>query len=553
MTHSSPCPCHLAPGQNGRSKHTNCFSELAAKDGLLSKGYQGLGEPRNRNGSESFEEVPMYVAFLTLMGYFILVVVGFIKEAGEAVIAWFIPSQNPEKNREGYAPLYASFESFYTRNVYRPIRDCWNRPICSVPGAELVLKDRITHDDGWTFQFTGTKTKCLNMGSYNYLGFAECEGPCATAAQKATEELSLGACSPRQELGTMAIHQELEQMVARFVGTDDAITFGMGFATNSLNLPSLVSKGCLVVSDENNHASLILGIRLSGATIKVFKHNDMKDLEEKLRDAVVNGQPRTYRPWRKILIVVEGVYSMEGSIVNLPEVIALKKKYKTYLYLDEAHSIGALGPRGRGVVDYYGCDPKDVDIMMGTFTKSFGAAGGYIAGTRKLISYLRINSHAACYATSMAPPVAQQIISSMRIIMGEDGTDEGQRRLVQLLRNSRYFRQKLRQLGLIVYGNDDSPVVPVLLFMPAKIAGAARELIKRGVASVSVGFPATRITQSRTRFCISASHTKEMLDKAIQAMDEVGDILRLKYSRLPRPAGEISYGEMPKEGIDQVE
>lgn len=355
----------------------------------------------------------------------------------------------------------------------------------------------------------------------------------------------MGICSSRQELGTLAIHQELEKYVARFVGAEDAITFGMGFATNTLNLPSLISKGCLVISDENNHASVILGLRLSGATIRVFKHNNMKSLEDKLREAVIHGQPRTFRPWRKILIVVEGVYSMEGSIVNLPEVIALKKKYKAYLYLDEAHSIGALGPRGRGAVDYFGCDPKDVDILMGTFTKSFGSAGGYIAGSKKMINHLRIHSQAACYATSMSPPVAQQIISSMRIIMGEDGTDEGQRRLSQLLRNSRYFRQKLRQLGLIVYGNDDSPVVPVLLFMPGKIAATSRELIKRGVASVSVGFPATRITESRSRFCISASHTKEMLDKAIEAMAEVADLLRLKYSRLPRPVGPVIYGELP--------
>ncbi|XP_057370933.1 serine palmitoyltransferase 2-like [Daphnia carinata] len=550
MAITSTCNCKLAPGQNGKSKHAYCPTENHFTDKQsFQEGYEGIGKPRNRNGIESFEEVPMSVALLTYMGWGIIILIGYVKE----FLLSFVPSQNPEKNREGFAPLYSSFESFYTRNVYRPIRDCWNRPICSVPGAELVLKDRVTHDNGWTFSFTNTFTKCLNMGSYNYLGFAECEGPCATAAQKTTYSLGLGVCSPRQELGTMAIHKELETLVARFVGAEDAITFGMGFATNALNLPSLVSKGCLVISDENNHASLILGLRLSGATIRVFKHNNMKSLEAKLREAVVQGQPRTYRPWRKILIVVEGVYSMEGSIVNLPEIIALKKKYKAYLYLDEAHSIGALGPRGRGAVDYFGCDPKDVDVLMGTFTKSFGSAGGYIAGSKKLINHLRINSHANCYATAMSPPVAQQIISSMRIIMGEDGTDEGQRRLVQLSRNSRYFRQKLRQLGLIVYGNDDSPVVPVLLFMPAKIAATSRELIKRGVASVSVGFPATRITESRSRFCISASHTKEMLDKAIEAMDEVADLLRLKYSRLPRPIGPVIYGEDKKPQQDQVD
>uniref|UniRef100_A0A0P5A4N5 serine C-palmitoyltransferase n=1 Tax=Daphnia magna TaxID=35525 RepID=A0A0P5A4N5_9CRUS len=379
MAITSTCNCKLAPGQNGKSKHAYCSTESHFTDKqTFQEGYEGIGKPRNRNGIESFEEVPMSVALLTYMGWGIVILIGYVKE----FLLSFVPSQNPEKNREGYAPLYSSFESFYTRNVYRPIRDCWNRPICSVPGAELVLKDRVTHDNGWTFSFTNTFTKCLNMGSYNYLGFAECEGPCATAAQKTTYGLGLGVCSPRQELGTMAIHKELETLVARFVGAEDAITFGMGFATNALNLPSLVSKGCLVISDENNHASLILGLRLSGATIRVFKHNNMKSLEAKLREAVVQGQPRTYRPWRKILIVVEGVYSMEGSIVNLPEIIALKKKYKAYLYLDEAHSIGALGPRGRGAVDYFGCDPKDVDILMGTFTKSFGSAGGYIAGSK---------------------------------------------------------------------------------------------------------------------------------------------------------------------------
>lgn len=180
--------------------------------------------------------------------------------------------------------------------------------------------------------------------------------------------------------------------------------------------------------------------------------------------------------------------------------------------MDEAHSIGAMGPNGRGVVDYWGCDPKEIDILMGTFTKSFGSAGGYIAGSKELISLLKRNSHAHNYGTAMSPPVAQQILTSMKMIMGEDGTDEGIRRIRQLKRNSRYFRQKLKQAGFIVYGNDDSPVIPVALYMPTKIAYVVREMIKRGVATVGVGFPATPLVEGRTRFCISASHTKEMLD-----------------------------------------
>jgi serine palmitoyltransferase len=160
---------------------------------------------------------------------------------------------------------------------------------------------------------------------------------------------------------------------------------------------------------------------------------------------------------------------MEGSIVRLPEIIALKKKYKAYLYLDEAHSIGAIGPNGRGVVDYWGCDPRDVDILMGTFTKSFGSCGGYIAGPRKLVDHIRMHSYANCYASSMSPPIAQQIISSLKVICGLDNTNEGQKRIQQLAWNTHYFREKLHELGFILYGNKDSPVVPLMLCLPIKI------------------------------------------------------------------------------------
>lgn len=260
--------------------------------------------------------------------------------------------------------------------------DCFNRPICSVPGDELVLKDRVTRDYCWSFQFTGTTTRCINLGSYNYLGFADVKGPCADNSEKTAREAGLALASPRVELGTTQLHNDLETLTARYLGVEDAIVFGMGFATNALNLPALLSPGSLVLSDEKNHASIILGLRLSGATIKVFKHNNVEDLEKVLRENIINGNSKTGKPWKKIMIIVEGVFSMEGSIVRLPEIVALKKKYKAFLYLDEAHSIGAMGPHGGGALDYFGVDPADVDILMGTFTKSFGSAGGYIAGSK---------------------------------------------------------------------------------------------------------------------------------------------------------------------------
>ncbi|XP_067894711.1 serine palmitoyltransferase 2 [Heterodontus francisci] len=501
--------------QNGKIHHT------AQNGGLYKKSF-----------NQSFEETPMLVAVLTYMGYGILTLFGYLRDF---LREWKIEKCHHATEREeqkDFVPLYQDFENFYTRNLYMRIRDSWNRPICSVPGAKFDVMERVSYDYNWTFKFTGTVIKdVLNMGSYNYLGFAESSGFCADAATRATIQYGAGVCSTRQEIGNLDKHEELEKLVARFLGVEAAMAFGMGFATNSMNIPALVGKGCLILSDELNHASLVLGARLSGATIRVFKHNNMQSLDKLLKDAIVHGQPRTRRPWKKILIVVEGIYSMEGSIVRLPEIVALKKKYKAYLYLDEAHSIGALGPTGRGVVEYFDLNPKDVDVMMGTFTKSFGAAGGYIGGKKELIDYLRSNSHSTVYATSMSAPVTEQVIASMKCIMGEDGTKLGQTRVQQLAENTRYFRRRLKEMGFIIYGNDDSPVVPLMLYMPAKIGAFGREMLKRNVGVVVVGFPATPIIESRARFCVSAAHTREMLDTVLKVIGEVGDLLQLKYSR----------------------
>lgn len=275
--------------------------------------------------------------------------------------------------------------------------------------------------------------------------------------------------SSRRELGTSALHQQVERLTAEFMGVDDALVFGMGFATNSLNLPALMSAGCLVLSDEKNHASIIAGLRLAGVTSRVFRHNDMRDLERRLQEAVYEGQPKTGTPWRKVFIIVEGIFSMEGTIVRLPEIVALKKKYKAYVYLDEAHSVGAMGRRGRGAADYFGLDPRDIDVLMGTFSKNFAAVGGYLAGSRELIDYLRVHSQAHCYASAMSPPVAAQILSSMLVLMGRDGTSVGATKVAQLARNTRYFRRSLAQLGVITYGHEDSPVVPMMVYLFSKI------------------------------------------------------------------------------------
>ncbi|KAL3048841.1 hypothetical protein OYC64_008345 [Pagothenia borchgrevinki] len=510
------------------------------------------GVPYSRPYVESYEQTPMLPAVFTYMSYGILTIFGYLRDF---LRYWKIERCNIAREKEeqrDFVPLYQDFENFYTRNIYIRIRDNWNRPLCGVPGAKMDLLERTSPDYNWTFVRSGRVLQdVINLGSYNYLGFAENKGPCADAAAEITKKYGVGVASTRQELGNLDRHEELEKLVARFLGVESAMSFGMGFATNSMNIPALSGKGCLLLSDELNHASLVLGARLSGSTIRVFKHNNMQSLEKLLREAIVHGQPRTHRPWKKILIVVEGIYSMEGSIVRLPEMIALKKRYKAYLYLDEAHSIGALGPRGRGVVDYFGLDPCDVDVMMGTFTKSFGAAGGYIAGKRELIEYLRSHSHSAVYASSMSPPVVEQIITSMKCIMGEDGTTIGCDRVHQLAKNAVYFRRNLQKMGFIIYGNEDSPVVPMMLYMPAKIAAFSREMLKRNIGVVGVGFPATPIIESRARFCISSAHTKDVLDRALSVISEVGDLVNLKYSRQKiQPSVARSFDDNVFEDID---
>ncbi|KAK7049814.1 serine palmitoyltransferase component [Paramarasmius palmivorus] len=537
------------------------------------------------------KDPPYYILLSTYISYLILICLGHVRD--------FLGKKlNPKAYRhlmphDGYAPLNSDFDSFYTRRLKTRMDECFAQPVTGVAGRTIMLLDRISTDYNRTQIITGTKTRALNISSYNYLGFAQARGGCADVVEESIKRYGVSTCGSRLEGGSNELHAVGEALVAKFVGTEDALISSMGFATNSTFIPALVGRGCLVISDELNHTSIRFGVRHSGVHVRMFKHNDMKNLESLLREVISQGQPKTHRPWKKILVIVEGLYSMEGTMCNLPELVQLKQKYKAslsflaffYLYVDEAHSIGAIGPHGRGVADYFGVDPKDIDILMGTFTKSFGAAGGYIAGKKALIDRLRVRGYSGPYAEAMTIPVLTQVIASMSSIMGVDTSSlnsssnslsltsshgsngsvstlraddeyhhpgpvpqrclpawmslppeltsgvEGNSRLRRLAFNSAYLHRGLDKLGFITYGHIASPIVPLILFNPGKMMMFHRMMKDREVPIiiVVVAYPATPLITTRVRFCVSAAHTKEDIDCVLRACDEIGDVMDLKH------------------------
>ncbi|KAL7494741.1 hypothetical protein ACHAWT_006968 [Skeletonema menzelii] len=524
------------------------------------------------------QDITVFAAITTYLGYIVLIVTGHIRDVCANIFrkGRYFRSAHKKKQQQSnnsmsagnypsddftkYSPLLKSWENFYTRRLYHRIQDCFNRPIASRPCAIISVLERVSFDGNKTMSVLGKLSnlrnssrqllyengehydetsdgrvvrKCLNLGSYNYLGFADdWDITCREGVTQSLINLPSSVGSSRLEYGTTSLHRSVERIVASFVGKEDAVVLNMGFNTNATIIPTLMtSGGDLIVSDELNHTSIVNGARASGAAIRTFRHNDSADLELTLREAIVYGQPRTRRPWNRILVVVEGIYSMEGEYCDLRNIVSVSKKYGAYVYLDEAHSIGAMGPSGRGCCEYTGVDPSEVDILMGTFTKSFGGMGGYVAADKRVVDMLRKECAGSAYHNSLSPVVCQQIISSFQVIMGQDGTNIGKRKLNALRDNSNYFRMRLTDMGLHVLGHFDSPIMPVMLYNPTKIAAFSRECLKRGLAVVVVGFPAVPILMSRARFCISAGHTRDELDRALKELDEIADLLKLRYAR----------------------
>ncbi|KAG0440583.1 Serine palmitoyltransferase 2 [Dictyocoela muelleri] len=455
--------------------------------------------------------IPLFTMMTTYISFFLLIIFGHIRDFFGKI---FFKESYSHMIRNGkQQPLFTDFESFFIRRLYSRIRDCWNRPIKGMPGTTIDVVVR----EGPELIATDKTLKALNLGSYNYLGFGCVDEKIIRKDIQALYNNPVCSTGTICDTGINKIVRVLEKEMAKFLYQEDCIVFPMGFGTNSCNIPILMNEETLIISDELNHTSIIFGIKMSMATVKTFAHNNMDDLEKVLRYNIAQGHPKTHKQWKKIFVLVEGLYSMEGTILDLKSLIYLKKKYKFYIFIDEAHSIGAIGRTGRGVVEYYDKDFSQIDIFMGTFTKSFGGFGGYIAGKRKVINFLRIYSDYSLYGEQISPVVAYHILQGLRFIQ----TPAGLKRIFSLQRNVKYFRKSLLDLGYVVFG-DDSPIIPLIICNPGKIAPFSRMCLEKGLAVVVVGYPATPVISSRVRFCVSSNHTMEELKRAIKIIDEVG-------------------------------
>lgn len=350
--------------------------------------------------------------------------------------------------------------------------------------------------------------KLLNFCSNNYLGFAA-DPRIMDAAKKAIDQYGVGPGAVRTIAGTMTIHEELERELAEFKGVEACLTVQSGFSANLCAIPALVSKGDTIISDELNHASIIDGARLSRAAIKVFPHNDMAGLEKVLQEESEGRR----------LVICDGVFSMDGDIAPLPEIVKLAKKYGAMTYVDDAHGEGVLGRAGRGIVDHFHLHGQ-VDVEVGTFSKALGVMGGCIAGSRDIVEYIKQKARPFTFSSALTVPDTAATLEAVRILQ-ESGD------LVELLwDNARYFQKGIRELGFDT-GKTETPITPVMIGDARDSSEFSKRLFEAGIFATTIGFPLVAHGKARIRAMISATHSKEDLDFALEVFGKVGREMNL--------------------------
>ncbi len=346
----------------------------------------------------------------------------------------------------------------------------------------------------------------LNFCANNYLGLADNQ-ELTEHAKTALDQYKLGMASVRFICGTLDIHKELEARIATFKDMEDAILYSSCFDANTGLFETILGREDAIISDELNHASIIDGVRLCKAARYRYKNNDMDDLERCLKDA----QGQRFR-----LIATDGVFSMDGYLANLPAICDLAEKYDATVMVDDSHAVGFMGPKGAGTADYYGLVDR-VDIITGTFGKALGgASGGYTAGSRTVIEWLRQRSRPYLFSNTLAPVIAATTIAVLDLL-----ERDGAALRSKLQENARYFREKMTALGFDLLPGEH-PIIPVMIYDAALAGKFADEMLKRGVYVVGFSYPVVPEGKARIRTQMSCAHEKDHIDKAIEAFAEVG-------------------------------
>ncbi|MBC1945193.1 glycine C-acetyltransferase [Listeria booriae] len=369
--------------------------------------------------------------------------------------------------------------------------------------------DTIEGPNGAIVKINGTDL--INLSSNNYLGFSN-DARLKEKAIAATETYGVGAGAVRTINGTMTIHNELETKLAEFKHTEAAIAFQSGFNCNMGAISAIMTKNDAIISDELNHASIIDGCRLSGAKVLRAKHQDMDDLRRVAKEATESGS------YEKIMYITDGVFSMDGDVAKIPEIVEIAEEFGLITYVDDAHGSGVMGG-GAGTVKHFGLSDK-IDLQMGTLSKAIGAVGGYVAGSQQLIDWLKVRARPFLFSTSLTPATAAACIEAIDIM------EHDPERMTKLWDNGTYLKKGLADLGFDI-GHSETPITPCIIGDENLTQQFSRRLLEEGVYAKSIVFPTVPKGTGRVRNMPTAAHTKEMLDEVLAIYEKVGKELNV--------------------------
>ncbi len=389
---------------------------------------------------------------------------------------------------KGFEYLQEELNHLSENGLFRQLTE-----ISSDQGAVVTIKDK----------------EVIQLSSNNYLGLTT-HPTLKKAAIHAVEKYGAGTGSVRTIAGTFDIHERFEEKLAEFKHTEAALVFQSGFTANTGVLGSILTDKDIVISDELNHASIIDGIRLTKAARNIYKHSDMNALEQALKDSA---------HYRKRLVVTDGVFSMDGDIAKLPEIVELCEKYDALIMVDDAHASGVLGRNGRGTVDHFDLNGR-VHIQVGTLSKAIGVLGGYVASTKTVRDYLIVKARPFLFSTSHPPAVTESCSAAIDVLLHEP------ERIEKLWDNTKFFKAGLKVLGFNT-GNSETPITPVIVGSGSLAAKFSDRLLQEGVYAQSIGFPTVAEDKSRVRTIVSSAHSKEQLQEALNAFEKVGKELNI--------------------------